>query len=243
MAALPLTSSDTQAQQFWLDELGEGSRINEWCFSQFSKYLGHRILEIGCGTGTFTQLMGLSGAAVAGFDIEPSFIAVAKEATKHLPHVSVELGDVTKRRWSEDFDTVVALDVIEHIEDDLAILSALRDALAPGGKAIVKVPAMPGLHGTLDEVVGHYRRYSGASITAVMESAGFENVRVKHFNTLGIVGWWWNGSMLKRRTPPAGQVRLFERLLPLVRALDRVTPPEVGLSLIAVATRDRQDDT
>ena len=234
-----MSQTDTQAQAFWLKQLGDASAINDWYFSQFKKHLGDRILEIGCGVGTFTLLMGQTGAEVVGLDINGDFVASALETTKELEHITIEMADVTECTWSADFDTVVALDVIEHIEDDQNILRALHDALRPGGKAIIKVPAMPSLHGSLDEVVGHYRRYSRQSIYDAMSDAGFKDIQIKFFNSLGILGWWLNGRLLRRRTPPAGQVKMFERLLPLVRALDSVSLNSVGLSLVAVGCRPR----
>jgi 2-polyprenyl-3-methyl-5-hydroxy-6-metoxy-1,4-benzoquinol methylase len=232
-----MTHNDIDAQEFWLKQLGGTSAINDWYFSKFSEHLGSRILEIGCGVGTFTRLMGETGARVHGLDINHDFVEMAARATDNIAGVTIELADVTNRDWDKDYDTVVALDVIEHIEDDIAMLKTMYDALDPGGRIVIKVPAMPSIHGSLDEVVGHYRRYTIQTISHALTTAGFKNIQVDYFNTLGIIGWWINGRLLKRQVPPAGQVKMFEILLPIVKFLDRISPNRLGLSLVAVATR------
>jgi SAM-dependent methyltransferase len=232
-----VTKENMSAQEFWLEQLGNTPAINEWYFSKFSGHIGNRVLEIGCGAGTFTKLMGETGAEVLGIDISSDFVEIAKQVTFDLKQVNIELADVTKQNWKEAFDTVVALDVIEHIEDDLAILKSLYGALNPGGTAIIKVPAMPKIYGTLDEVVGHYRRYSKRTIYNVMEEAGFNDISVKFFNVPGIIGWWLNGTFLRRSVPPSGQVTMFERLLPIIKTVDLISPNLFGLSLVAVANR------
>lgn len=233
----PMTQVDSSAQEFWLEQLGSSPAINDWYFSKIRNHLGAKVLEIGCGVGTFTRLIGETGAEVLGLDINKEFVEVARQATSDIDLVKVDQADVTNGDWNKEFDTVVALDVIEHIEDDRAMLEALFAALHPGGTAIIKVPAMQSIYGTLDEVVGHYRRYSRKTIEAVMSEAGFESIDVHYFNVPGILGWWLNGSLLRRTVPSAGQVEMFERLLPVVRAVDFVSPNCLGLSIVATATR------
>ena len=228
-------STDLAAQQFWLDQMGAASALNSWVFSQFSPALGRKILEVGCGTGNFTRLLGESGAEVLGVELEPTFVEVAKKATRHLPRVRVEQSNVLDREWRPTFDTIVLLDVIEHIEDDVATLSTLREALLPGGRIIIKVPALPAIFGSLDTAVGHYRRYTTASLSNSLRSAGFVGIKQHAFNAVGILGWWLNGKVLRRTTPPAAQLKSFDMLVPIIKALDRIAPQGLGLSLVAIA--------
>jgi len=232
-----LPENDLQAQHYWHKELGDASAISNWTISQFEDNLGTKILEVGCGIGTFTKLLAQNGAEILGLDMDHKAVEIAMAETKDLDGVTIELADVTKRKWNAEFDTVVAIDVIEHIENDYNIMNSLYQTLSPGGNIIIKVPAMPSVYCTLDESVGHYRRYSRQSIIDVMTGAGFQNVQVKFFNVLGIAGWWFNGVLLKRRIPMKGQVELFARLLPIVRVLDWIAPRGIGLSLIAVGSK------
>ena len=102
------------------------------------------------------------------------------------------------------FDTVVCLNVVEHVEDDLLALRNIRSALEPGGRAVVLVPQDQSVYGTLDEVLGHYRRYSAAQLRKRMEEAGFEVERVFEFNQVTRPGWWLNGRIHNRQPMISG---------------------------------------
>lgn len=227
---------DRKAQDFWLANLGEADRFNRWVLSRFERHLGRDVLEVGCGSGNFTVLMAARGHRVTGIDIEPAYVEAAQRRLAPFPDARVSCGDATAADWSERFDTVVALDVIEHIEGDREFLARLAGVLKPGGKLVVKVPAAPSLMSTLDRVVGHYRRYDRRSLADTLGAAGLAPVSLAHFNVPGIFGWWLNGKVLKRTTPPDEQVKAFERLVPLFRAAESVVPVPFGLSLIGVAT-------
>ena len=230
--------SDRTAQDFWLANLGEADRFNRWVLSRFERHLGEDVLEVGCGSGNFTVLMAARGHRVTGIDIDPGYVETARRRLAKFTGARVTCGDATAADWSERFDTVVALDVVEHIENDREFLARLARALKPGGKLVVKVPAGPGLMSTLDEVVGHYRRYDRRSLAATLRAAGLAPLSLSHFNVAGTLGWWLNGKVLKRTTPPGEQVKAFEALVPLFRAAEAMVPLPFGLSLIGVAAND-----
>jgi SAM-dependent methyltransferase len=172
--------------------------------------------------------------------MERTFVEEAARRLGQLPNVQLICGDATTADLpssDETLDTVVLLDVLEHIEDDVALLTRLGARLGPGGHLILKVPAMPSLYSPMDEAIGHWRRYDRNGLTQVISSAGLEVVRVWSFNTAAVPGWWWNGRVRKLRSPPEGQVALYNRLVPLLRPLDRLTRLFCGASLIAVARR------
>jgi SAM-dependent methyltransferase len=134
-----------------------------------------------------------------------------------------------------DLDTVVALNVIEHIADDVGALQSIASMLRGDGRAVILVPALPALFGSLDLALGHHRRYTRTSLRVQMQKAGFRVERTFYFNLTGILGWWLNGRV--RRVPriPLDQLRHFDRLVPLLRTEDLVPLP-LGQSLIAVGT-------
>jgi len=224
-------------QSFWLDRLDRAEAYIDWVFQEARPHLGSSILEVGCGTGTYTALFGRTGARVLAMDLDANFVGAARDATRALPNVDVRQGDVTTADWDGDFDTVVMLDVLEHLDDDIAMLVRLRDALRPGGRIVLKVPAFAWLHGSLDDAVGHRRRYDRARLERAFLEAGFARARTWYFNALAIPGWWLNGTVLRRVTPPAAQLELLDRLVPVFRAVDRVTRPVIGLSLFGVAEK------
>lgn len=224
-------------QAFWLENLDQAGAYVRWVFDEIRPFVGQRVLEVGCGTGTYTAMLGALGARVTAMDIEEEFVRAARAGVAAFPNVEVRVGDVTQQAWESEFDTVVMFDVLEHLGDDAAMLRDLAKALQPGGRLILKVPAFAWLHGTLDTAVGHHRRYDDASIGELLRSVGFVRPRVWYFNSVALPGWWLNGKVLKRTTPPAAQIRMVDRLVPLMRVIDRVTRPIVGLSLFAVAER------
>jgi SAM-dependent methyltransferase len=226
---------DRSAQDFWLSSLGAADRFNRWVLSRFERHLGETVLEVGCGSGNFTVLMAARGHKVTGIDIEPDYVETARRRLASFADSSVTCGDATASEWSGRFDTVVALDVLEHIERDREFLERLRGALKPGGKLVLKVPAGHWLMSPMDRAVGHYRRYDRATLAEALRGAGMTPIEMRHFNIPGTLGWWVNGKLLGRTTPPAEQVQKFESLVPLFRAAEAVFPLPIGLSLIAVA--------
>ena len=137
---------------------------------------------------------------------------------------------------AQRFDTVFCVNVLEHIEDDREALRTFHRVLAPGGHALVWVPAVQAAYGPLDAELGHFRRYSKASLAAAFAAAGFDMVTLRYSNPIGLLGWMFNARVLKSRAH--SQVRLFDNLIaPRALPVERLAPPPIGLSLIAVGRR------
>lgn len=228
-------ATSTKPQDFWLSYLNEAGRFNQWVLSTFASDLGPNVLEVGCGTGNFTVLMAEQGHRVTGIDIDEDYVEMAGRRLFRFPDARVLRADVTSLELDETYDTVVMLDVLEHIRDDISLLVSLKRALCPGGRLILKVPAGQWLYGPMDEAIGHYRRYDKKSLAWTLEAAGFAPIRQHYFNIAGTLGWWLNGRLLKRTTPPGEQLRAFEMLVPAFRLMEGMVPPPFGLSLIASA--------
>jgi SAM-dependent methyltransferase len=130
-------------------------------------------------------------------------------------------------------DTVVALNVIEHIAEDLEALKSMVAVLRPGGRAVVLLPAFQKLFGSLDHELGHIRRYIRSSLSQRMNEAGFKVERAFYFNLVGRFGWWVNARLLKVPRIPVEQIRYFDTLVPILRLEDRMPLP-IGQSVIAI---------
>jgi 2-polyprenyl-3-methyl-5-hydroxy-6-metoxy-1,4-benzoquinol methylase len=234
-------TTDTAVQEFWLQNLSSADAFTRWVLDEISPWLGQRILEVGCGIGTYTAELALGSREIIAIDMERSFVDEAARRLGHHPNVQLICGDATEADLSKPsdgaFDTVVLLDVLEHIEDDVALLARLGSKLRPGGHLVLKVPAMRSLFSPMDQAIGHWRRYDKAGLSEVISGAGLEAVRVWSFNAAAVPAWWWNGRLLKRRSPPQEQVALYNRLVPILRPLDRLARLFCGISLIAVARR------
>jgi SAM-dependent methyltransferase len=224
-----------RAQGFWLEELGEAQHFNSWVADLIAPAIGGDVLEIGCGTGNFTGLIARHARSVAAVDLDAEFIATARRRWKDEWRISFHCCDATAEGWEAEFDTIVLLDVLEHIEDDVGFLRNLRKALRPGGTLVIKVPSGDWLYGTMDRAIGHYRRYSKKTLRSVLRSADLQDSGSFYFNRLGVLGWWLNGRVLHRVTPPAAQVKTIETLVPILRRAERLVPLPFGLSLIQLA--------
>ena len=223
------------AQTFWLDNLKEADHYNQWIFEQIRSYLGSNILEIGCGNGNFTGLLAKSCNHVLAVDLDAEYVQIANQRLAHCGNVEIQCADATQLPQTQKFDSIVMLDVLEHIEHDAALLRQLSRQLEPKGTFIVKVPALQWLYGPMDEVIGHYRRYHKEHLSQVFIEAGFQPPQIWPFNIAGIPGWWLNGKVLKQTTPPSQQVGAFNRVVPILRSLESLVQPPLGLSLFAVA--------
>lgn len=233
---------DRSPQDQWLDNLQSATHYNQWIFSRIAPHLKGRTLEVGCGNGNFTTLMAQHCSQLVAVDLNADYVAQTKARLGGCEHVEVRTVDATEMDCAQTFDTIILLDVLEHIEDDVELLRRLRRQLAPGGTLLLKVPAIASLYNPLDAAVGHYRRYTPAMLRQAILSAKeeqqnpFSEPIIDYFNAVGILGWWLNGSVLKRRTPPGQQVGLFDRCVPLFQKTEEWMNPPVGLSLFAIAT-------
>ncbi len=223
-----------------LNQLAELDAYNEWLFEQFAHCLGQRILEVGSGTGNITEFLRLDGRQVTATDVLPSYRRELHTRFSNATNVSVDTFDLTgpapAEMTSRSFDTVVCLNVLEHIEDDQFALLQMRSVLARDGQLALLVPAHRLLYGEFDRAVGHYRRYERRGLKSLLEKCGFNILSLRSFSLAATLPWWINGRLLKRSYLPSSQTSLANRLVPLMR-LERLIGPPFGLSLIAIAQK------
>ncbi|HTP28307.1 MAG TPA: class I SAM-dependent methyltransferase, partial [Anaeromyxobacteraceae bacterium] len=219
-----------------MGRLKRAPRFNSWMADLIRPHCGTRVLEIGSGTGAITRQLVPRRRYVAT-DVNPLHLATLRALRSDRPYLDAQFCDITDLetypRGEERFDTVIALNVIEHVERDREALVNIRSILAPGGRAIVLVPQGAELFGSLDEVLGHKRRYSEAALRRLAAEAGFTVHEIIRFNRIGTPVWWVNGKLFKRRTFGLFQVLALNMLTPIFRRLD-TSLPFAPLSLIAV---------
>jgi len=213
--------------------------FNTHVYSTITPYLGSRILEVGAGTGNITRFL-LAKGDVTATDVNRHSVQKLRQQFSGYEGFKARTWDISKRppksMIEEGFDTVVSLNVLEHVEDHRAALVNKRKVLErAGGRLVLLVPANQSLYSGLDRGLGHFRRYGEGDLTAYLEEAGFEVETMFHFNFLGMFGWLLNGKILGRDRLPAAQLGMYEMVAPLALALEkRVNLPQ-GLSLVAVA--------
>lgn len=222
-----------------LNQLAALDRYNHWLYEQIAGALGGKILEVGAGTGNITQFLCAGNRQVMATDVVPSYRRELQQLFSHQPNVRVGQFDLTTaaaKSMAERFDTVVCLNVLEHIEDDRFALGQMREALAPGGHLALLVPAHQWLYGEFDRAVGHHRRYEKRELTEKLEEVGFTVRKTKFFSLLAMLPWFINGRLLKKDHLPTEQINLANRLVPLLR-LEKFIGPPCGLSLVAIAQK------
>jgi glycosyltransferase involved in cell wall biosynthesis len=228
-----------------LERMGRLEPYNRWLADLFLPEVGRRILEIGSGFGNMTRFIEDRERVVAS-DLDD--VALERLRTRYRGRANVRIASYAfpldakgiGELVSEKLDTVVALNVLEHIEDDRRTLGDIFDILTPGGRLILLVPAVSSIYGTLDEALGHYRRYDRPALEALVREAGFELERIRFVNRLGILGWYVNGRLLRRRVLPRGQLGLFRLMMPLLRA-EQDHPPRRGMSLLLIARKPAEE--
>jgi glycosyltransferase involved in cell wall biosynthesis len=222
-----------------LDRLNRAPRFNKWMADVLRPYVGDRVLEIGAGTGNLSmQLMPRS--IYWATDVNKHYLdfLVTLRATRPYMRVAyTDAADAATFPAEQSFDTVVCLNVVEHVEDDIGALRNIRNALADRGRAIILVPCGPWLYGSLDEVLGHFRRYTPEELASVSDEAGFRVEHILKFNKPGVLAWWLNGRVLRRKTFGLAQIRILNILTPLFRLLDSWLPLP-PLSIIAILRKD-----
>jgi glycosyltransferase involved in cell wall biosynthesis len=228
-----------------LDSLAGTARFNKWMAETIRPWLGANILELGAGIGNLTQHLARSRKMYVATDLDEEHLARLRVRFQNRPNLRFTRCDLRDAAdfaaLRSGFDTVICLNVLEHIENDLEGLRNIRSALLPGGRAIVLVPQGQTIYGTLDEVLGHFRRYSAGELRARMEQAGFRVEKILEFNRITRPGWYLNGRVLRRRDFGAIQLRLFDLLVPLWKRIDTALPwPAVSLIAIGVRTETHE---
>ena len=214
-------------------------RYNRWQFRRIAPYLGRRVCEVGAGIGNMSVLIAESGPEqLVLTDVDPAYREILQSRFAGSPNVAIEhlvLPDYSAGSRFERYqlDTVVALNVLEHISDDVEALRSMAGMLQAGGRAIVLVPAFQQLFGTLDRELGHARRYTRQSLTRRMGQAGFRVDRAFYFNLVGTLGWWVNARLRGVPRIPLNQLRIFDAMVPILQ-LENLLPLPFGQSVIAV---------
>jgi glycosyltransferase involved in cell wall biosynthesis len=223
-----------------LDAFAETPDFNRWMADTIKPYVGKRVLEIGAGIGNLTRVFVGGRKEYVATDLDEEHLERLKARLAGRPNLRVAVADASR---AEDFaalrermDTVICLNVVEHIQDDLGALRNIHSTLAAGGRALILVPEGQSIYGELDKELGHWRRYSEDQLRQRMTEAGFTVEEMLRFNRISRPGWWLNGKVLGKRHISRFQLRNFERLVWLFRRIDRFLPWR-PTSIIAVGRK------
>lgn len=223
------------------ERMAQAKRYFAWQARLVEPALGRRVLEVGCGVGSFTAQL-LNREAVLATDATDDMVERTKSRTRGQTNLEVKTIDVMSpeflrlRDWQAN--SCVAMNVLEHIEDDVKAVQQMSAVLAPGGRIFLFVPAAPGLYGPVDANLGHVRRYTKQGLITIAEQAGLSIETLRRINLAGFLAWWVNSKILKLRELPPGQIQFFDRFVaPWLERLERHFEPPFGLSLLLIANK------
>ena len=218
-----------------LERMAAAPNYNRWMFDRLRPWVGRRVLEIGSGIGNLSAFL-LDRERLVLTDTASDYLDRLRARFAGRSNVGIarlSLPDDYSDLAGERFDTIICLNVLEHVEDDRTSLVAMRRLLVPGGRLVLLVPALRALYGTLDAALGHHRRYSREELATKFAAAGLALRHLEYFNLAGVPGWWLAGRVLRRRLIPAASLRWYDALVPLFR-LERLVPWRIGQSLIGI---------
>jgi SAM-dependent methyltransferase len=199
-------------------------------------HCGSSVVEVGAGTGEFAALLDVSGQHVVT-DVDPAAVRKLDKRFAEHPRTDAAHLDIAAHVPSRPLaDTVIAINVLEHFEDDTTILRSLAELVPPGGTIVLWVPGYPQLYGDFDRKVGHARRYTPATLRAAITRAGLHPELVRPVNLLGGIAWWLAVRRGHASKPNPRLVTAYDKLIvPATRALERIVPAPFGQSILGVA--------
>jgi hypothetical protein len=230
-----------------LEAMSGASNYYRWILEIFKPYLGAHVVEVGAGIGSFSQLILSQHVCKTLSLVEPSdsmYETLAARAGQLDTSVTIETyhatfvkaADLIKSRHAPD--SIIYVNVLEHIADDQGELESVRQTLSASGRVFIFVPALQWLYGSFDERVGHLRRYSKAELEAKLHHAGFEIIKSAYFDFPGIAPWWFKYRLMRSVTMEPGAVRFYDRfIVPAVRRIESVITMPIGKNVIVIGEK------
>jgi 2-polyprenyl-3-methyl-5-hydroxy-6-metoxy-1,4-benzoquinol methylase len=220
-----------------------------WSYDLFKPFIGRRILDAGCGLGNFTAIITKKNAEyILAVDSSPRNIQVLKDRFKDLAIVEIAQVDLETDNdffRGKQIDTIVCLDMLEHVYDDIALLKSFFKIMQTGGHLLVKVPTCKWLYGSIDLTSGHYRRYTPEELRVKAESVGWETIKANYMNIAGVIPYWVKSCVLKKgvtfsRTFRPWQLKVVGGMVPILKILDKIIGPPIGQSAVLIARKPKK---
>ena len=224
-----------------LQAIKEADAFNLWMYQQIAPFIKSPVLEIGSGIGNISECCMREGHDLIMTDIREEYLQFLKGRFPDVGHQIIQLDlvdvafDERYKQYEGKFNTVFALNVIEHIEeDDKAIKNAIK-LLAPGGILIILVPAHPLLYNKIDRHLFHFKRYTKSELKRLMQLNQLQLKTIQGFNALGIMAWVYGGHVARKGVIGGNDMKLYNKLVPIAKFLDKLFLRKLGLSLIAIS--------
>lgn len=226
-----------------LERMAEAPNFNHWMYQTIAPFIHGKILEVGSGTGNLSSYFLHDQKNITLTDYDEAYVELLKEKFSSYQREKIFQMDIADTSFKEKnkllenaYDAVFLLNVLEHIEDDAAAIENCSFLLKQKGCLLILVPAYSFLFSEMDRLLGHYRRYTAASLKKIVTGNGFAIEKTFYFNTLGIAGWWWN-QFFNQAEISQKKMRVYNRLIPFAKLLDKIFFHKTGLSVITVAKK------
>ncbi|MDT5293536.1 MAG: hypothetical protein QOJ76_416 [Acidobacteriota bacterium] len=229
-----------------LESMSFARNYHRWILDLFAPYLGRRVVEVGAGTGSFSELL-LARSFESLTLVEPS----AEMHRRLVAHVARIPTAARVRTYNDTFarvaariaagerpDSIIYVNVLEHVEEDEDELRIVREALAPGGRVFLFVPALEWLYGSFDRQVGHRRRYTRRGLAGKCERASLRVLKAVYFDAAGVVPWWLKYRVLRSEKMEPAAVKFYDDFcVPVLRRAEARLPPPLGKNVLLVAEK------
>jgi SAM-dependent methyltransferase len=223
-----------------LDSLAEAKNYYGWVLKQFEPFLGPTVVEAGAGIGTFSDFIISVPKVQKLIAIEPAAntFPILEAKFREKPRVETRRGYLSEHYQGLSADAVVAVNVLEHVEDHESFLREAHAATVPGGSLLLFVPALPQIYGSLDKAFEHHRRYTKSTLRGVIEAAGWRPRRISYMNFPGIAAWFMAGRVMKKTNIAVSEAKTYDRLVvPILSRVESMIEPPIGSNLVAIARK------
>jgi len=223
-----------------LEAMSFAQNYHKWILEEIAPYIGKDFAEIGAGVGNFSDfLLEHKPDSLNAFEPSANMYPYLEEKFSSNPsvHTHNQFFESVSSQYENKFDSVIYINVLEHIEDDIASLIEAQKTLKQDGHIIVFVPALPFLYSELDKSVGHFRRYTKSSLSDVANKANLQIEHIKYFDIVGILPWYI-AFVLMKQTVTTGNISLYDKLvIPIMKHIEKIITPPIGKNLLLIAKR------
>jgi SAM-dependent methyltransferase len=230
-----VVNAQATSEDFEFESLAQAVNYRRALIREFSPYLNGSILEVGSGIGQFTSELVLVPGVKSLHAVEPDSRFYSALLARNLK-IQSTCGTVSDLDSQSKYDSIVSVNVLEHIENHSNELKKYHELVRAGGHLCLFVPACPAIYAPIDKSFGHFRRYRREELRELLERAGFQIIKLHYFNSLGFFAWWFNFCFLKKDCFEVGKVKFYDRFLfPLVHTMESSgSRPPLGQSLLAI---------
>lgn len=221
-----------------LEIVSVGKNFNNWIYDEIQSGLAGDLLEVGSGIGTFSEkiIKNFPTSSITLSDVSNNYVENLKKKFQNN-HVSVEKLDLNNNKDFQRigygrFDSVFAINVLEHVKDDEYCIEQLYKMLRENGTLIILVPCHKFLYNIIDSKIGHFRRYTKKELKTKIGKTHFKIEKMFYFNMIGILGWYLNGDLKKKVEINKTLFNIFDKTIPVFRFFETITGKKIGLSII-----------